>query len=146
MASRNPYASFLENVEKPARYIGGEHFVMKKDWESAVARVALCFPDTYEIGMSHLGMKILYDEINQHEGLLAERCFAPWVDMEKEIRSRGLPLVSLENFKPLKNFHIVGFSLQYEMSYTNILNMFDLGGVSIWTKDSKEEEPFVICG
>lgn len=146
MASRNPYASFLENVEKPARYIGGEHFVVRKTWESAIARVALCFPDTYEIGMSHLGMKILYDEINQHEGLLAERCFAPWVDMEKEIRARNLPLVSLENFKPLKDFHIVGFSLQYEMSYSNILNMLDLGGITIWTKDRKEDEPFVICG
>jgi len=146
VASHNPYASFLDKVEKPARYIGGEHFVVKKNWEESMARVALCFPDTYEIGMSHLGMKILYDEINQHQGLLAERVFAPWVDMEKEIRSRNLPLVSLENFKPLKDFHIVGFSLQYEMSYTNILNMLELGGISIWTKDRGEDEPFVICG
>ena len=146
MASRNPYASFLESVEKPARYIGGEHFLVRKNWETAIAKVALCFPDTYEIGMSHLGMKILYDEINQHEGLLAERCFAPWVDMEKEMRARKLPLVSLENFKPLKDFHIVGFSLQYEMSYSNILNMLDLGGISLWTKDRSENEPFVICG
>jgi radical SAM family uncharacterized protein/radical SAM-linked protein len=146
MASHNPYASFLEKVEKPARYIGGEHFVIRKNWEDSLSRVALCFPDTYEIGMSHLGMKILYDEINQHPGMLAERCFAPWIDMEKEIRSRGLNLVTLENFKPLKDFHIVGFSLQYEMSYTNILNMLDLGGISIWTKDRKEDEPFVIAG
>lgn len=146
MASRNPYASFLESVEKPARYIGGEHFVTRKNWDESIARVALCFPDTYEIGMSHLGMKILYDEINQHPGMLAERCFAPWVDMEKEIRARGLPLVTLENFKALKEFHIVGFSLQYEMSYSNILNMLDMGGISIWTKDRKEDEPFVICG
>ncbi|MES2528638.1 MAG: TIGR03960 family B12-binding radical SAM protein [Bdellovibrionota bacterium] len=146
MASRNPYASFLEEVEKPARYIGGEHFVVRKNWDTAISRVALCFPDTYEIGMSHLGMKILYDEVNQHEGILAERCFAPWVDMEKEMRARNLPLVTLENFKPLKDFHIVGFSLQYEMSYSNILNMLDLGGISIWTKDRKEDEPFVICG
>ena len=146
MASHNPYASFLEKVEKPARYIGGEHFVTKKNWEECIARVALCFPDTYEIGMSHLGMKILYEEINQHPGMLAERVFAPWVDMEKEIRARNLHLVSLENFKPLKDFHIVGFSLQYEMSYTNILNMLDLGGISIWTKDRQEHEPFVICG
>lgn len=146
MASHNPYASFLEKVEKPARYIGGEHFVVKKNWEEAISRIALCFPDTYEIGMSHLGMKILYDEINQHQGLLAERVFAPWVDMEKEIRARNLELVSLENFKALKEFHIVGFSLQYEMSYTNILNMLDLGGVSIFTKDRTENEPFVICG
>jgi radical SAM family uncharacterized protein/radical SAM-linked protein len=146
VASHNPYASFLEKVEKPARYIGGEHFVIRKNWDESIARVALCFPDTYEIGMSHLGMKILYDEINQHPGLLAERVFAPWVDMEKEIRSRDLHLVSLENFKPLKDFHIVGFSLQYEMSYSNILNMLDMGGISIWTKDRREEEPFVICG
>ncbi|MGE3609003.1 MAG: TIGR03960 family B12-binding radical SAM protein [Bacteriovoracaceae bacterium] len=146
MASHNPYASFLEKVEKPARYIGGEHFVIRKKWDEMIGRVALCFADTYEIGMSHLGMKILYDEINQHPGLVAERCFAPWVDMEKEIRSRDLKLVSLENFKPLKDFHIVGFSLQYEMSYTNILNMLDMGGISIWTKDRGEEEPFVICG
>lgn len=146
MASHNPYASFLEKVEKPARYIGGEHFLIRKNWDETLSRVALCFPDTYEIGMSHLGMKILYDEINQHPGMLAERCFAPWIDMEKEIRERGLNLVSLENFKPLKDFHIVGFSLQYEMSYTNILNMLDMGGISIWTKDRKEEEPFVIAG
>lgn len=146
MASRNPYASFLDKVEKPARYIGGEHFVVRKNWDESISRVALCFPDTYEIGMSHLGMKILYDEINQHPGLLAERVFAPWVDMEKEIRSRDLHLVSLENFKPLKDFHVVGFSLQYEMSYSNILNMLDLGGISIWTKDRREEEPFIICG
>ncbi len=146
MASHNPYAAFLDKLEKPARYIGGEHFVIKKDWDSSISRVALCFPDTYEIGMSHLGMKILYDEINQHQGLLAERVFAPWIDLEKEIRERNLHLVSLENFKPLKDFHIVGFSLQYEMSYSNILNMLDLGGISIWTKDRREEEPFVICG
>lgn len=146
MASHNPYASFLETLEKPARYIGGEHFVVKKDWDKAISKVALCFPDTYEIGMSHLGMKILYDEINKHEGLLAERCFAPWIDMEKQIRERGLQLVTLENFKPLKDFDIVGFSLQYEMSYSNILNMLDLGGISIWTKDRQEHEPFVIAG
>ena len=146
MASHNPYASFLEKVEKPARYIGGEHFVIRKNWDESIGRVALCFPDTYEIGMSHLGMKILYDEINQHQGLLAERVFAPWIDMEKQIRERGLNLVSLENFKPLKDFHIVGFSLQYEMSYSNILNMLDMGGISIWTKDRGEDEPFVICG
>jgi radical SAM family uncharacterized protein/radical SAM-linked protein len=146
MASHNPYASFLDKVEKPARYIGGEHFVVRKNWDEAISTVALCFPDTYEIGMSHLGMKILYEEINQHKGMLAERCFAPWIDMEKEIRDRGLKLVSLENFRPLKDFHIVGFSLQYEMSYTNILNMLDLGGISVWTKDRGEDEPFVICG
>lgn len=144
--TKNPYASFLESVQKPARYIGGEHFILKKDWESAIGKAALCFPDTYEIGMSHLGMKILYEEVNKHEGLLAERCFCPWVDMEEKMREQGLPLVTLENFKPLSAFDMVGFSLQYEMSYTNILNMLDLGGVTVWQKDRREEEPFVCAG
>jgi radical SAM family uncharacterized protein/radical SAM-linked protein len=146
MVRKNPYASFLDSLQKPARYIGGEHFIIQKDWDSLTARAALCFPDTYEIGMSHLGFKILYEEVNKHEGLCAERCFAPWVDMEKELRERELPLVSLENFRPLCDFDIVGFSLQYEMSYTNILNMLDLGRISIYQKDRKEEEPFVIVG
>lgn len=146
MVRKNPYASFLDQLQKPARYIGGEHFIIQKDWDSLTARAALCFPDTYEIGMSHLGFKILYEEVNKHEGLCAERCFAPWVDMEKEMRERDLPLVSLENFRPLCDFDIVGFSLQYEMSYTNILNMLDLGRISIYQKDRREEEPFVIVG
>ena len=146
MARINPYASFLDELEKPARYIGGEHFIIQKDWEKMISKVALCFPDTYEIGMSHLGFKILYEEINKHESMCAERCFAPWIDMEEQMRKRNLPLVSLENFKPLKDFHIVGFSLQYEMSYTNILNMLDLGGISIYQKDRQEHEPFVIAG
>jgi len=146
MALTNPYASFLDKLEKPARYIGGEHFICRKNWQEVISKVALCFPDTYEIGMSHLGMKILYDEINQHPSLLAERCFAPWVDLEKELRARNIPLVSLENFKALKDFDVVGFSLQYEMSYSNILNMLDLGGIPVWAKDRLESDPFVIAG
>jgi len=142
----NPYSPFLDLLEKPARYIGGEHFMVRKNWEETAGRIALCFPDTYEIGMSHLGMKILYQEVNQYKELLAERCFAPWVDLEKELRDRDLPLVSLENFKPLKDFHVVGFSLQYEMSYTNILNMLDLGGIPVLTRDRQENDPFVIVG
>lgn len=146
MAKVNPYASFLDDLEKPARYIGGEHFIIQKDWNNLIGKAALCFPDTYEIGMSHLGFKILYEEVNKHESLCAERCFAPWIDMEKKLREHNLPLVTLENFRPLKDFDVVGFSLQYEMSYTNILNMLDLGGISIYQKDRKEEEPFVIAG
>jgi len=144
--SINPYASFLEKLEKPARYIGGEHFIIKKDVDKMIGTVALCFPDTYEIGMSHLGFKILYEEINKHEGLVAERCFSPWIDMEKEMRDRSLPLVTLESFKPLNEFQVVGFSLQYEMSYTNILNMLDLGGITLLTEERGEDEPFVISG
>lgn len=142
----NPYASFLDTLEKPARYIGGEHFIIKKDWDNLSSKVALCFPDTYEIGMSHLGYKILYEELNKNDDICAERAFCPWVDMEKEMRARSLPLVTLESFRPLSDFDIVGFSLQYEMSYTNILNMLDLGGISIYQKDRKEDEPFVIAG
>ena len=144
--SRNPYSSFLDGLEKPARYIGGEHFIIQKNWEELTGKVALCFPDTYEIGMSHLGFKILYEELNKETDLCAERVFCPWVDMEKEMRERKLPLVSLESFRPLSDFDIVGFSLQYEMSYTNILNMLDLGRVSHFQKDRSEDEPFVIAG
>lgn len=146
MQRKNPYASFLEDLQKPARYIGGEHFIVQKDWDKMIGKAALCFPDTYEIGMSHLGFKILYEEVNKHEHLCAERCFAPWVDMEKQMREREIPLVSLESFRPLKDFDVVGFSLQYEMSYTNILTMLDLGGISLWQKDRAEHEPFVIAG
>jgi radical SAM family uncharacterized protein/radical SAM-linked protein len=146
MSLHNPYASFLDSLEKPARYIGGEHFIQRKEWDKMIGKVALCFPDTYEIGMSHLGFKILYEEINKIETMCAERCFAPWIDMEKEMRARDLPLVTLENFRPLSDFDIVGFSLQYEMSYTNILNMLDLGNIPLYQRDRKEEDPFVISG
>ncbi len=142
----NPYASFLDTLEKPARYIGGEHFIIRKDWDELTGKVALCFPDTYEIGMSHLGFKILYEELNKNEDICAERAFCPWIDMEKEMRERKLPLVTLENFKPLSEFDIVGFSLQYEMSYTNIINMLDLGGITIHQAERGEDEPFVIAG
>jgi radical SAM family uncharacterized protein/radical SAM-linked protein len=145
-ADQNPYSLYLDLVQKPARYIGGEHFSIKKDWEKIKAKVALCFPDTYEIGMSHLGYKILYDELNQHKDILAERCFTPWLDMENLMRENHLDLVSLESFKPLKEFDLLGFSLQYEMSYTNILNMLDLGGVEVLQKDRKETDPIIICG
>lgn len=142
----NPYSSFLDLVDKPARYIGGEHFLTRKNWDQSLASIALCFPDTYEIGMSHLGMKILYDEVNKVENLIAERCFTPWVDLENILRTKNLPLVTLESFKPLNEFDVVGFSLQYEMSYTNILTMLDLGKIPIWQKDRGENDPFVICG
>lgn len=143
---RNPYAPFLDKLLKPARYIGGEQFQIIKNWDDCSCKVALCFPDTYEIGMSHLGMKILYEELNGEETILAERCFAPWIDAEKEIRQNNLKLVTLENFQPLCNFDVVGFSLQYEMSYTNILNMLDLGGIEIFQKDRMESDSFVIAG
>jgi radical SAM family uncharacterized protein/radical SAM-linked protein len=143
---QNPYRDFLESVTKPARYIGGEHFMERKNWEDIDSKVALCFPDTYEIGMSHLGYKILYQELNKNPNILAERCFTPWFDMEEELRERQLPLVSLENFRPLKDFDLVGFSLQYEMSYTNILNMLDLGNIPVKNEDRTESDPIVLAG
>ncbi|MDA8793354.1 TIGR03960 family B12-binding radical SAM protein [Bacteriovoracaceae bacterium] len=144
--NRNPYSPFLDKVLKPARYIGGEHFSIKKDDSEVDCSIALCFPDTYEIGMGFLGFKILYDEINKIKNFSCERVFAPWVDMEKELRENNLPLVSLENFKPLNEFDILGFSLQYEMSYTTILGMLDLGKVPLWQSERKESDPFVIAG
>ncbi|MBT3981077.1 MAG: TIGR03960 family B12-binding radical SAM protein [Bacteriovoracaceae bacterium] len=143
---QNPYSQFLDSLEKPARYIGGEQDEIQKQWDSTKSKIALCFPDVYEIGMSHLGFKILYQELNESEDVLAERVFAPWPDLEKQIRERELPLVSLESFRALHEFDILGFSLQYEMTYTNILNMLELGGVALFQKNRTENDPFVICG
>src|SRR6476620_6352714 len=111
--SPHPYAEFVHRVEKPARYLGGEYGAVKKAWdgEEILARVCLAFPDVYDIGMSHLGFKILYKILNDDPRTLGERCYAPWVDMEKELRDRKLPLVSLESARPLCDFDVVGFSL-----------------------------------
>jgi len=146
MKLKNPYSEVLDQVEKPARYIGGEHFTAKKDWDKVKSKIVLCFPDVYEIGMSHLGFKILYEELNKEESILADRVFSPWMDMEAKMRDKNLPLVGLEQFRPLKEYQIMGFSLQYELTYSNILNMLDLGGVPIWQNERKEEDPFVIAG
>lgn len=144
--SRNPYASFLDEVQKPARYIGNEHNQITKIQNEKLVTMALCFPDVYEIGMSHLGFKILYDELNQDQDISAERVFAPWVDMEDKMRSHDLALVSLESFRPLNEFDVIGFSLQYELSYTNILNMLDLGKIPIHSSSRKDFHPIVLAG
>jgi radical SAM family uncharacterized protein/radical SAM-linked protein len=133
-------------VEKPARYLGGEYGAVVKDWDAVQARVCLAFPDIYDIGMSHLGFKILYKILNDDPRTLAERCYAPWVDMEKELRTHRVPLVSLENARALRDFDVVGFSLQFELTYTNILSMLDMGGVTLLAKDRGEDEPLVIAG
>ncbi len=136
--------TILATVEKPARYTGGEwNMVMK---QSALVHVALCFPDIYEIGMSHLGSRILYHVLNEREGVFCERAFAPWTDMEQALRNAKLPLFSLESKRPLGEFDIVGFSLLYEMCYTNILTMLDLSGIPALTRDRGEEHPLVVCG
>ena len=143
---QHPYASFVGSVEKPARYLGGEYQSVHKDWNSVDVRVALAFPDVYDIGMSHLGTKILYSLLNKHPRIVAERAFAPWVDMERELRARNLPLVTLESAQPLCNADVVGVSLQYEMTYTNVLTLLDLGGIALRAADRGEDAPLVLGG
>src|SRR5574340_638040 len=119
---------FLPLVKKPARYIGGEVNSVKKDFSSVALRIGLGFPDAYEVGMSHLGIQILYQILNSREDIACERVFAPWTDMEALLRKKGVKLSTLESGIPLNELDIMGFSLQYELSYTNVLNMLDLGG------------------
>ena len=145
--ARHPYAAFLHEVESPARYGGGERFqVVKESDEGIASRMAFCFPDVYDIGMSHLGTKILYKVVNDQPDLALERVFCPWPDMEAKLRERGLPLISLETRRPLSDFDIVGFSLQYELTFTNVLNMLELGGIPIRSHERGPEHPLVIAG
>ncbi|HPP60564.1 MAG TPA: TIGR03960 family B12-binding radical SAM protein [Bacillota bacterium] len=136
----------LSKVEKPSRYTGGEINVPKKDRTGTDVLFALGFPDVYEIGMSHLGSQILYFVLNERPDVLCDRVYAPWTDMEKLMRDTGIPLFGLETRLPLSSFDIVGFSLQYELTYTNVLNMLDLGGVPLRCKDRKEGYPLIIAG
>ena len=136
----------LQAVEKPARYTGGELNSVQKDLAAADCTFALSMPDVYEVGMSNLGLKILYEVLNRRTDIAAERVYAPWVDMEDMMRSRDLPLFSLESRRPIKNFDFVGFSLQYEMIYTNVLNMLDLAGIPVWSRERTLGMPFVIGG
>ena len=136
----------LYSVLKPGRYINQEWNSIHKEWERDSLKVALCFPDIYEIGMSHLGMRILYDILNKEEGIICERVFAPWGDMEKKLRSENKALCSLESKNALNKFDIIGFSLQYEMNYPDVLNMLDLGGVAMYAKDRCDTDPLVIAG
>ncbi|MBQ7656605.1 MAG: B12-binding domain-containing radical SAM protein, partial [Clostridia bacterium] len=136
----------LETVQRPARYTGGEMNAVVKDWNSVRCTFGFCFADTYEIGMSHLGMKILYYLINQREDALCERLFMPDADMADKMRAAGVPLFSLESRAALNEFDIIGFTLQYEMSYTNILEMLDLGRVPIRREDRGEKDTIVVAG
>ena len=142
----HPYAPFVHLVQKPARYLGGEFGARTKDWASVDARICLAFPDVYDIGMSHLGFKILYKILNDDPRTLAERAYAPWIDMQAELEKRGLPLLSLESARPLCDFDVVGFSLQFELTYTNVLGMLDLGRVPLRSRDRGEGDPLVIAG
>lgn len=136
----------LTLVERPSRYIGGEVNASKKDRARCALSFALAFPDTYEVGMSHLGLQILYAILDGNPEVIGERCYAPWPDMERVMREHGVPLCSLESGTPLENFDIIGFSLQYELSYTNVLNMLELGGVPVRRNERSERDPIVIAG
>ena len=139
-------SKILPYVETPGQYIGGEWNSIKKEDGSVDITFALAFPDTYAIGMSHQGMQILYGLLNERKDTACERVFAPWYDMEAALRKHNIPLYSLESFKPLGEFDIIGFSLQYEMSYTNVLNMLDLARIPLRREERTEKDPLVIAG
>lgn len=136
----------LYKVEKPSRYVGGELNQVVKNPNDVDIRFAFCFPDVYEVGMSHLGTRILYHTINQRKDTYCERVFAPWPDMEEQLRKNEIPLMTLETKDPLTAFDILGFTLQYEMSYTNILNMLDMAGITYRASERGEEEPIIMAG
>ncbi len=142
----HPYADFISTVEKPARYLGGEYQAVRKEWSAVEVRVCLAFPDVYDIGMSHLGTKILYAQLNRDPRIACERAFAPWTDMEAALRERGLPLLSLESARPLSDFDAIGCSLQFELTYSNVLTLLDLGGVPLRARDRGEADPIVWGG
>ena len=136
----------LPCVQKPARYVGGEFNAIMKDKSKVDTRVAFCFPDTYEIGMSNLGMRILYGVMNNIEGVWCERCFAPWGDMEQEMRNANIPLYALESFDPIKDFDIIAFSIGYEMAFPAMVDMLDLAGVPLHASERTALTPLVVAG
>src|SRR3972149_5250718 len=136
----------LSLVSKPVRYLGSEVNSIRKDLSRIRLRFCIAFPDVYEVGMSHLGIQILYHILNARKGIACERAFAPWVDMEKVLRGKRIPLSSLESSTPLNQFDIVGFSLQYELCFTNVLNMLDLSNIPLFSKDRDDRFPLVIAG
>ncbi|MFH1683949.1 MAG: radical SAM protein [Candidatus Margulisiibacteriota bacterium] len=144
---KNPLIDqILPNVQKPARYIGNELNSVHKDWEKTPIKVAIAYPDTYEIGMSNLGIQILYYILNEQPDVLAERVFAPWPDMESLLVSKSVSLFSLESWKPISEFGLIGFGIGHELTYTNIINMLKLGNIPIWQKDRKDSDPLIMGG
>ena len=136
----------LLTVEKPARYIGGEINMAIKDLSKIDIRFAMCFPDVYEVGMSHLGIQILYDMFNRREDTYCERVYSPWTDLDAIMRERHIPLFTLETQSPVKNFDFLGITLQYEMCYTNVLQVLDLAGIPLHSEDRTEDDPIVVGG
>ena len=129
----------MRQVSKPARYMGNEYNMVEKNRSEVLINFAFAFPDVYEVGMSHLGMKILYHLINDRDDSYCERVFAPWIDMEEKMRQHGIPLFSLETKTPVSEFDLLGFTLQHEMSYTNVLNMLDLAGIPLYAAERNKE-------
>jgi len=136
----------LMRIEKPARYIGGEVNMIRKNPEDMAIRFAICFPDVYEIGMSHLGIQILYDMFNQREDIFCERVYSPWPDLHQIMKEENIPLFALESQDPVKDFDFLGMTLQYEMCYPNVLQILDLSGIPFYAKDRTEDDPIVIGG
>jgi radical SAM family uncharacterized protein len=136
----------LPQVQKPARYLGTEWNAAHKNWDAVPVRMAFAFPDLYEVGMSHLGLQILYGLVNSREDYLMERAFTPAPDMERELRKTKVPLFSLESHKPLQDFDVIGFTLQYELTFTNVLNMLDLAGIPYRTRERGDDQPLIIAG
>ena len=139
-------SSVLKSVSKPGRYTGGEYNAIIKNPENVKCRFAFCFPDTYEIGMSNLGVRILYDALNRHESIWCERVYAPWVDMKEKMEECEIPLFAHESHDPVSKFDMIGFSLQYEMSYTTTLAMLKLANLPIYANDRDESAPIIIGG
>jgi radical SAM family uncharacterized protein len=139
-------SELLLTVQKPARYIGGEWNAVKKEWTDDKVKVLLAFPEVYEIGMSYLGLKILYGILNKRGDCLAERVFSPWPDFEEVLRKNNISIFSLESRRPMKEFDIIGFSLTYELNYTNVLNLLDLGNIPVKSSERSYEDPLVIAG
>lgn len=142
----NQFEHILSQVKKPARYTGGEWNSIRKDWDKTEIKTVFAFPDVYEVGMSHLGLHILYNIVNSRPDALMERVFAPWPDMADQMRENNLPLFALESQRPVKNFDITAFTLQYEMSFTNILYMLSLAGIPLRSEQRNEGDPLVIAG
>ena len=146
MSLKKKIEKVLMNVQKPARYIGGELNSVVKQKSKIDLRFAFCFPDTYEIGMSHLGLKILYNILNLRSNIWCERVFAPWLDMKEQMEKEGIPLYALESLDPVSDFDIIGFTLQYELSYTNVLYMLEMAGIPLYSKDRSSLKNLVVAG
>jgi len=138
--------SSLYQLKRPARYLGGERGSIRKEWAQVEVTFALAFPDVYEVGMSHIGSAILYRTLNDHPWIAAERAYTPWPDREQQLREAKLPLSSLENGRSLADFDIVGFSLQYELCYSNVLSMLDLAGLPMRATERDEQAPLIVVG